>query len=74
MLILIDRGTPVGFDLISKARQYIIDLSEKENTTMHIVSPVILNLISVHTKKNAPSLKPDLEIGVIFPRDFSRVN
>lgn len=39
ILVLIDRGTPVGFSNIARARQWIL---EKENA--HVVAPVSLNL------------------------------
>ncbi|KAI8902088.1 mitochondrial small ribosomal subunit Rsm22-domain-containing protein [Globomyces pollinis-pini] len=38
-LILIDRGTPIGFQIIANARQQLIDLAKKENQELHVVAP-----------------------------------
>lgn len=37
ILVLIDRGTPIGFSNIARARQWILDL---EGSEAHVVAPV----------------------------------
>jgi ribosomal protein RSM22 (predicted rRNA methylase) len=37
LLVLIDRGTPIGFSHIAKARQWVLDLV---GTDAHVVAPV----------------------------------
>jgi ribosomal protein RSM22 (predicted rRNA methylase) len=40
ILVLIDRGTPVGFDIISQARSQILDSCRKNGDSVYIVAPV----------------------------------
>lgn len=42
MLVLIDRGTPIGFSNIVRARQWILDM---EGTDAHVVAPVSMPII-----------------------------
>jgi ribosomal protein RSM22 (predicted rRNA methylase) len=40
-LVLVDRGTPLGFEAIVKARDQIVKKSSEKNEDCHIVAPVI---------------------------------
>lgn len=39
-LVLVDRGTPIGFELIAKARKQILEESATKKDDVHILAPV----------------------------------
>lgn len=44
VLVLIDRGTSHGFDLISKARQRILSKSLEKSQNVHVIGPVYFEI------------------------------
>lgn len=43
VLVLIERGTPVGFRIIAQAREWILDNNKEDEQTAHVVAPVRTN-------------------------------
>ncbi|KAJ3357873.1 37S ribosomal protein S22 [Kappamyces sp. JEL0680] len=41
-LVLVDRGTPIGYDIVVTARQQILDLGSRQKQDLHIVAPKTL--------------------------------
>ncbi|CAO3685991.1 unnamed protein product [Umbelopsis ramanniana] len=39
VLVLIERGTPVGFRIIAQAREWILDNNKEDEQTAHVVAP-----------------------------------
>ncbi|OZJ05779.1 hypothetical protein BZG36_01299 [Bifiguratus adelaidae] len=52
-MILIERGTPVGFRHIAKARQYLLDQAKERKEPIHIVAP----MKTKHSKSNEEDSK-----------------
>jgi hypothetical protein len=49
VLVLIERGTPVGFRIIAQAREWILETnSDHQQQIAHVVAPVRENLNSPH--------------------------
>lgn len=58
-LVLIDRGTPSGFNIITTARQQILDLCAKDSTPVHVVAPVTNCLNQCPHEKKCPLVDND---------------
>lgn len=43
VLVLIERGTPVGFRVIAQAREWILDNNKEDGKAAHVVAPVRTN-------------------------------
>ncbi|KAI7872960.1 mitochondrial small ribosomal subunit Rsm22-domain-containing protein [Spinellus fusiger] len=39
VLVLIERGTPVGFSIVARARQWILDAEKRKDQQVHVVAP-----------------------------------
>ena len=54
VLVLVERGTPIGFNHIESYRQHILDMASTSNTDVHVVAPVRFpNLVS--SRKEMPN-------------------
>ena len=70
VLVLVERGTPVGFDQIINYRNEILRMSKLAKTTAYIVAPV-LHINSVPMKTIVPWLGTVIKCGAISLKNTS---